>query len=228
MMLLMQENFYQNGYVKLDYTNSNIVNSLNQRLIELISTQDYWLKKYKFTRDLKFDYLKFENVFFDLIFKNNFHNKINEITSKKLFLTNIQVRVCYKGLSYMTWHRDTYMSNGKIIGPFKPCFKLMVYPDLYNLKSKEISLIKSSHNRLDFNSYHKYFSSLNFKKKDIFSDNTNCIFIDTTILHKAISSLKNIPRPRIIYNFSTSETIDKFYKTELNKFYIDKYKTYLN
>ena len=89
----------------------------------------------------------------------------------------------------MTWHRDTYMSNGKIIGPFKPCFKLMVYPDLYNLKSKEISLIKSSHNRLDFNSYHKYFSSLNFKK-DIFSDNTNCIFIDTTILHKAISSLK--------------------------------------
>ena len=58
MMLLMQENFYQNGYVKLDYTNSNIVNSLNQRLIELISTQDYWLKKYKFTRDLKFDYLK--------------------------------------------------------------------------------------------------------------------------------------------------------------------------
>ena len=224
----MQENFYQNGYVKLDYTNSNIVNSLNQRLIELISTQDYWLKKYKFTRDLKFDYLKFENVFFDLIFKNNFHNKINEITSKKLFLTNIQVRVCYKGLSYMTWHRDTYMSNGKIIGPFKPCFKLMVYPDLYNLKSKEISLIKSSHNRLDFNSYHKYFSSLNFKKKDIFSDNTNCIFIDTTILHKAISSLKNIPRPRIIYNFSTSETIDKFYKTELNKFYIDKYKTYLN
>ena len=128
----------------------------------------------------------------------------------------------------MTWHRDTYMSNGKIIGPFKPCFKLMVYPDLYNLKSKEISLIKSSHNRLDFNSYHKYFSSLNFKKKDIFSDNTNCIFIDTTILHKAISSLKNIPRPRIIYNFSTSETIDKFYKTELNKFYIDKYKTYLN
>ena len=85
MMLLMQENFYQNGYVKLDYTNSNIVNSLNQRLIELISTQDYWLKKYKFTRDLKFDYLKFENVFFDLIFKNNFHNKINEITSKKLF-----------------------------------------------------------------------------------------------------------------------------------------------
>ena len=42
----------------------------------------------------------------------------------------------------MTWHRDTYMSNGKIIGPFKPCFKLMVYPDLYNLKSKEISLIK--------------------------------------------------------------------------------------
>ena len=227
-MLLMQETFYQNGYVKLDYTNSNIVNSLNQRLIELISTQDYWLKKYKFTRDLKFDYLKFENVFFDLIFKNNFHNKINEITSKKLFLTNIQVRVCYKGLSYMTWHRDTYMSNGKIIGPFKPCFKLMVYPDLYNLKSKEISLIKSSHNRLDFNSYHKYFSSLNFKKKDIFSDNTNCIFIDTTILHKAISSLKNIPRPRIIYNFSTSETIDKFYKTELNKFYIDKYKTYLN
>lgn len=227
-MLLMQENFYQNGYVKLDYTNSNIVNSLNQRLIELISTQDYWLKKYKFTRDLKFDYLKFENVFFDLIFKNNFHNKINEITSEKLFLTNIQVRVCYKGLSYMTWHRDTYMSNGKIIGPFKPCFKLMVYPDLYNLKSKEISLIKSSHNRLDFNSYHKYFSSLNFKKKDIFSDNTNCIFIDTTILHKAISSLKNIPRPRIIYNFSTSETIDKFYKTELNKFYIDKYKTYLN
>lgn len=227
-MLLMQENFYQNGYVKLDYTNINIVNSLNQRLLELISTQDYWLKKYKFTRDLKFDYLKFENIFFDLIFKNNFHIQINEITSKKLFLTNIQVRVCYKGLSYMTWHRDTYMSNNKIIGPFKPCFKLMVYPDLYNLRSKEISLIKSSHNRLDFNSYHKYFSSLNFKKKDIYSDNSNCIFIDTTILHKAISSLKNIPRPRIIYNFSTAETIEKFYKTELNKFYIDKYKTNLN
>ena len=76
MMLLMQENFYQNGYVKLDYTNSNIVNSLNQRLVELISTQDYWLKKYKFTRDLKFDYLKFENVFFDLILKITFIIKL--------------------------------------------------------------------------------------------------------------------------------------------------------
>ena len=81
----------------------------------------------------------------------------------------------------MTWHRDTYMSNGKIIGPFKPCFKLMVYPDLYNLKSKEISLIKSFIIDYHFNSYHLYFSSLNFINfKDIFSDNTNCISIDTT------------------------------------------------
>ena len=65
----------------------------------------------------------------------------------------------------MTWHRDTYKSKNKIIGPFMPCYKLMVYPDLYNIKSKEISLIESSHNRLNFTPYHKYLSSFNIKKK---------------------------------------------------------------
>ena len=91
----------------------------------------------------------------------------------------------------MTWHRDTYMSNGKIIGPFKPCFKLMVYPDLYNLKSKEISLIKSSHNRLDFNSYHKYFSSLNFKKK-IYLVTTLIAFLSIQQFFKKYFIFKNI------------------------------------
>lgn len=228
MISTMHENFYQNGYINLRYCDIDVVNSLNQRLFDLITFNDYWRKKYKFTKDLKFDYLKSEDIFFDLIFKNKFHNIINELTSKNLFLTNIQVRVCFKGLSYMTWHRDTYLNENKIIGPFKPCFKLMVYPDLYNLKSKEISLIKSSHNRLEFKYYHKYLSSFSLKKEDIYNNNNTCIFIDTTILHKAISSLKNTPRPRVIYNFSTLETIEKFYNTDLNKFYIDKYKTYLN
>ena len=140
----MQENFYQNGYIELDYLNNDIINIFNKRLRDLISLEDQWKKKYKFTKDLKFEYLKAENIFFDYLFKNDFHNKINQITTKKLILTNIQVRTCFKGLSYMTWHRDTYRSKEKIIGPFMPCFKLMVYPNLYNIKSKEISLIAKS------------------------------------------------------------------------------------
>jgi hypothetical protein len=224
----MQENFYQNGYIELDYLNNDIINIFNKRLRDLISLEDQWKKKYKFTKDLKFEYLKTENIFFDYLFKNDFHNKINQITTKKLILTNIQVRTCFKGLSYMTWHRDTYRSKEKIIGPFMPCFKLMVYPDLYNIKSKEISLIAKSHNRLDFTYYHKYLSSFNPRKKNIFNNNNHCTLIDTTILHKAVSSLKDIARPRVIYNFSTIETIEKFYNSELNKFYIDKYNKYLN
>ena len=118
--------------------------------------------------------------------------------------------------------------NKKIIGPFMPCFKLMVYPNLYNKKSKEISLIKSSHNRLSFNYFHKYLSSFNLNKEDIYNDNYSCTLIDTTILHKAISSLSDIPRPRIIYNFSTEETIKNYYKSDLNQFYINTYKNLIN
>ena len=224
----MQAEFYQNGYQKLKYQNHNIVKNLNKRLSEIINQEDYWKIKYKFTKDLKFEYLMYENIFFDFLFKNNFQKTINEITSKKLYLTNVLVRICLKGLSYMTWHRDTYIKKNKIIGPFMPCYKLMVYPNLYNKKSKEISLIKSSHNRLLFTSFHKYLSSFNPNKQDIYNDNDSCTLIDTTILHKAISSLSDLPRPRIIFNFSTEETINAFYNSELNQFYINRYKNSIN
>ena len=223
----MQEDFYQNGYVNLNYINKNTINAFNQRLRDLISDENLWKKKYKFTKDLKFEHLKIENIFYDLLFENDFQNKINQITSKELFLTNIQVRTCFKGLSYMTWHRDTYKSKNKIIGPFMPCYKLMVYPDLYNIKSKEISLIESSHNRLNFTPYHKYLSSFNIKKKDIYNGNTSCTLIDLQFYIKLYHH-EDIPRPRIIYNFSNIETIKNYYDTDLNRFYIDKYKKYLN
>ncbi len=224
----INEKFYQDGFVNLQYSNINTIDAFNNRIQNLISEDEKWKTKYKQTKDFKFEFLKDEDIFYDFLFKNNFHNLINSISSKELFLTNIQLRVCYKGLSYMTWHRDTYLQNNKIIGPFKPCFKLMVYPDLYGISSREISLIPSSHNRLNFNLFHKYLSSLSLKTKHVNNNNNSCLLIDTTILHKAVSSLKNIARPRIIFNFSTEDTMKRFYKSDLNLHYISKYKKYLN
>lgn len=224
----INELFYQYGYTNLNYVDIETVSKFNNKISKLISDESSWKRKYKFSKDLKHEVLKNEDIFYDFIFNNNFHDQINKITSQKLILTNVQVRVCYRGLSYMTWHRDTYISKNKVIGPFKPCFKLMVYPNLFNKKLREISVIPNSHSRLDFNFTHKYLSSFNYKTKHINNDNNRCLFIDTTILHKAVSSINNLPRPRIIYNFSTEETMKEFYKSDINQFYINKYKNYQN
>ena len=40
----MQEDFYQNGYVNLNYINKNTINAFNQRLRDLISDENLWKK----------------------------------------------------------------------------------------------------------------------------------------------------------------------------------------
>ena len=40
----MQEEFYQHGYLKLDYTDNNVIKTLNERLSEIIDYREYWKK----------------------------------------------------------------------------------------------------------------------------------------------------------------------------------------
>ena len=230
--MVNSEFFYQKGYQEFRLDKLNFSQDLiRNKFKEVISDKKHdskWLYKYKNTKDFELQSILDEPFLFDLLFKNELDKKINSLVNKKVFLTNIQYRICYKGLSYMTWHRDTYINKSKIIGPFLPCYKFLVFPKLFEEDSKEFSIITETHSRLNFSFIDKYFSSFKLNKKSFFCGNEYGVLMDTTTLHKAEQSLKDIPRPRIIYNFATQETIDKFYQNERSKTFIDIHKKILN
>ena len=61
------EKFYQNGYYNLSYIDKKSSNNLNNRISHLILEESKWKKKYKFSKDLKHEFLKEEDVFYDFI-----------------------------------------------------------------------------------------------------------------------------------------------------------------
>ena len=206
-----------------------------------ISKDFFWDQKYPNTQDFRPTVFEYDDVFVDILFKNNIPEIINQATQKQLFLTHIQLRRVFPGPSYMNWHRDTYYQNRDISGTSPPGYKIIFFPEENEERAVTcIRAVKGSHNCQNisqsesdmimpgFSSFdQQILRSGTFENISLESSYDKFMFFDTSILHAAEPSSNNSGQLRLIYVFVPEEQfIEKFsgksHHSNLYKIYQEK------
>lgn len=228
--MTLEEKMHINGYVVGNFSDKGGINHLED-LINNITNDNiksgFSLKeKYKSSLDLKPNVFLYDEVFMNILFDNNIHKMINKATGVNLYLVHIQLRIAYpssKG-GYIKWHRDTHFyNNHTITGNIPPVYKLIHYPALDGQETRQLGIIKGSHNFI-FNSKLTDMLYARIAKPIIISsDRSSFIFFNTSVLHKAINPVLDDGSVRLIYSFAREDQLSK-YDGELPEMYKNRLK----
>ena len=215
-ILNFSEDFFFNGYATFPLKDSPVKEKFLD-LIKKAKENDFdqekfsWKTKYPGTEDFRESIFDYDSCFIDILFDNNIPELIEECTNyKTVTLAHIQLRRSYPGNSYMDWHRDNYIENGKQVGMFPPCSKLIFYP-LYSEDEDCLKVIPGTHIR--FFEDKKIDSEINskFPHKIIKSSDHNITFFDTSIWHSALNGRDPKGSLRLIYIFANKKQyLEKF------------------
>ena len=130
----------------------------------------YFEDKYEATQDLRPHAYDYDDSIIDVLIQDNIHQKMIDIFGYELFLCHVQIRISYKkdvrtapyydfylsswtripynedNLSYMPWHRDTYVDeDNKVVGPVPPMKKLIYYPKFNDVHNDCLMFALGSH-----------------------------------------------------------------------------------
>jgi len=187
-----------------------------------------WKTKYHGTEDFRESVFDYNPSFIDILFDNNIPNLINEATNdRRVTLSHVQLRRSYPGNSYMDWHRDNHIKNGKQVGPFPPCAKIIFYP--FREREDCLRVIPGSHIRFFESKKQDAEVNSNFPSKTIKGSNDHVTFFDTSIWHGAINGSNPKGSLRLIYGFSSKSQhltnfSDKPVHERINSYYEQRLK----
>ena len=219
----LAEEFFFKGHISLPIKNSPV----KEKFLTSISaahTGDFdlekfcWKSKYPGTEDFKESAFDYSSSFIDILFENNIPNLINEaVNDRRVTLSHVQLRRSYPGNSYMDWHRDNYLDNGKKIGPFPPSVKIIFYP-INEQEEDCLKVIPGSHIR--FFKDRKQDSEINskFPSEVIQSNNDKMLLFDTSLWHGAVNGKNEKGSIRVIYSFTNkNQYLENFSQQGIHK-----------
>ena len=226
------EDFFFNGYITLSLKASPVQKKF-LNAIKKVKENDFdqekfsWKTKYPGTEDFRESVFDYDTCFIDVLFDNNIPELIEKCTNyKRVTLAHIQLRKAYPGNSYMDWHRDSYIDNGKQVGMFPPSIKIIFYP-LYSEDEDCLKVIPGSHIRFFEDRKIDLEINTKFPQKIIKSSDHNMTLFDTSIWHGAANGKDPKGSLRLVYNFSNKkqylETFaDKPLHERINSYYEQK------
>ena len=188
-----QTEFYKNGYLILKFSNKESLKRLLDFIEKEIKTfyqqnKSKWKQTFGGAYDLVND--KFLKEF---IKENNLENLVSEIANQDYVIADAKLRLWAPGDGYLKWHRDTSIVGAKIIGKIPPDINLFFYPKLKEKSTSQLKIIKRSH-RIDFqNNILNKLQTILGKKKIIYSNNSNYILFNSSILHGLPTHGKLLP-----------------------------------
>jgi hypothetical protein len=225
----LSEEFFFNGYSQIELKDSPVkkafLNSItNARNNNFDQNKFSWKSKYHGTEDFKDSVFDFDTSFIDVLFDNDIPNLIEKyINYKRVTLGHIQLRKSYPGNSYMDWHRDNYLDNGKAIGVFPPSVKIIFYP-ICEQQEDCLKVIPGSHIR--FFKDRKQDSEVNskFPSEVIQSTNDKMLLFDTSLWHGAVNGNNKKGSVRVIYSFiNKDQYLENFSKQAIHQRINDYY-----
>lgn len=163
--------------------------------------------KYKNSKDLKPHVFSYDKSFVDILFSNDIPKLIKDLTGLDLYLAHVQLRISYRGSSYMIWHRDTHVYGGKVVGNIPPVHKLIFYPTVEGKAENKLKVSPGSHRRAFGNMFLDFFQLIFSKKKIIKSSDNQFLLFNTELFHH-VTAEKN-PRGsfRLIYSFAQKDQL---------------------
>jgi|TARA_R110000851_G_scaffold327328_1_gene496700 hypothetical protein len=222
MILSSREAFYINGFAECEIVNkysSDKIIKIAEEIVNNNIKENYFLEeKYRGTRDLRPYVYNYDKCFFSFLKENKIVEKIKKLTGSLYLPYHLQLRytTCNSRVgknSYMDWHRDAYMMNGKILGRLPPPIKLIFYPALNDkeINKARLKIVPNSHT-IQMHSDQLYTSRFGapinnldsqlisgLEHKEIKTSNDSYTLFNTAMLHGAIHS--DDYAPRVIYTF---------------------------
>lgn len=222
-------NYYLKGFYEGEFKKNNDLSSLLSAISDIynnkIKTSFELVEKYKLSKDLRPNVYEYDNSFIDILFSNDIPKLLNEVVGRELYLAHIQLRISYPdSRSYMSWHRDTHMYGGKMVGNMPPVHKIIFYPTIKGKEDKKISVIAGSHRKVFGNKLLDYLHVFLSKKKTIQSSDSKFLLFNTELFHHVIPETHEGGTFRLIYSFAEKEQLDNYtdgkelislYKTKL-------------
>ena len=189
----LQEFFFKNGWCIIDPKSIDITDETISKL-KNIKRKDYIFNK-KNLGNLSLDQraIKKYSVFKELAENYKMKNLIENITGRNLEIICFMQMLSIGQTKSLKWHRDSYISKNKCIGPIPNVLKIMIVNNSINYKDGPFEVISGSH-KIDINSrlFDLLLPKIFFNKRKTFnSREKQCILFDGKILHKRAASSKN-------------------------------------
>ena len=189
----LQEFFFKNGWCIVNPESLDITNETTKKLRD-IERKDYILNK-KNLGNLSLDQkaIKKYEVFKELSENYKMKNLIENITGRNLEISCFMQMLSIGQTKSLQWHRDSYISKNKCIGPIPNVIKIMLINNPIKKKDGPLEVISGSH-KLDINNrlfdliIPRIFCN---KKKTFLSEGNQCIIFDGKLLHKRSASNQN-------------------------------------
>jgi ectoine hydroxylase-related dioxygenase (phytanoyl-CoA dioxygenase family) len=235
---------YSDGFLNLSFNHEESLNLIHKTIKEMNSSEIknnfFWEEKYQNTHDFRPSVFEYDDVFIDILVKNNIHNIINEATQKQLLLTHIQLRRVFPGPSYMNWHRDTHFKSGNVVSTCPPAYKIIFFPSLEESNDECLKILKGSHVCMNPSQTESEFISPGFSSFDhqilnsgllpvvsACESKSDFLFFDISCLHAAQASKKEEGSIRLVYLFMPEEQFNERYASKqihfnLNKIYQER------
>lgn len=244
-MLGARQDYYFDGYYKGKFSSNptltkilDISNELLQDKVkdgfELISkyhnsdrtdVNPAYMRNLLSVLDLRPSVYQYDPCFLNVLFENDIPNLINDLVGSPLTLGHIQLRVANPvgGWSYMTWHRDLYRYEGKVIGPVPSSHKLILYPKLNQKEEDILGILPGSHLQQHWTEKEDQKYLLDNRNKEVLIQNSDSefVFYNASMLHA--TKPNTIHQPRIIYSFCADNNLGDFPENkELHETYKDR------
>ncbi len=172
-------------------------------------------EKYRMSSDLKPNVYSYDRAFVDILFSNNIPKILKDVTGKDLFLAHIQLRISYPGGgSYMSWHRDTHVYGGKVVGNIPPVHKVIFYPTVDGVTDARLKVVPGSHRFVFGNKIIDFISALLGKKKTILASDGQYLLFNTELFHHVVPEHNPKGSFRLIYSFCEEDQLVN-YATEM-------------
>ena len=165
-------------------------------------------EKYRMSSDLKPNVYSYDPAIVDILFSNNIPKILKDVTGKDLFLAHVQLRISYpEGGSYMSWHRDTHVYGGKVVGNIPPVHKIIFYPTVDGVTDARLKVVPGSHRFVFGNKIIDFISAILGKKKTIFASDSEFLLFNTELFHHVVPEHNSKGSFRLIYSFCEKEQL---------------------
>lgn len=218
-------NYHLNGFYVGEFKKNNDLDNLIRSINEIhagnLKPGFELVEKYKLSKDLRPDVFNYDTSFVDILFSNDIPKLLKDVVGRNLYLAHIQLRISYPGeSSYMSWHRDTYVYGGKVVGNIPPVHKIIFYPTVQGKEDDKISLIPGSHRKVFKNKFIDYLQVFLSKRKTIKSSDSKFMLFNTELFHHVVPEVEDKGSFRLIYSFAEEEQLNQYDQHAM----IDSYK----
>jgi len=150
----------------------------------------------------------YDDVFIDVLFDSQIPQLIKRVTEFNLVLAGYTYIQHTPG-HVNDWHRDTYIYNSQLTGPFPPIYKLIYYPTFGKPAQPQLAVIPGSHHRQFFDRVTDEYQIRKSNKQIVYSADDKFLIFMGAIFHSVCQEKRPEGSYRLHYFFVRESQLEK-------------------